>query len=69
MDFNELWADSHVDVVESQPDTHRETPEYQLKDGIMRYELMSDIFLKYFHVVHGTPEESPDLESVREFKL
>lgn len=54
--FEDLWNEDNNNNNNSSLSSLQkieETKEYQIRDGLARYRLMSDIFQKYFFQEHG----------------
>lgn len=53
-EFSALWAAEEEAAAAAEP-LNEETPEYMIRNGIARYELLASILLHYYHAKHGEP--------------
>lgn len=54
-EFSALWAADEAAAAVPQQPLNEETPEYMIRNGIARYELLASILLHYYHAKHGEP--------------
>ena len=52
-EFDAMWKED--EEVGEDEKNDEETPEYMIRNGIARYELLASILLHYFHAKHGEP--------------
>ncbi len=53
-DFESMWKDLGAPAP-SEVENNEETPEYQIRDGIAKYKILTDLLSKYYHAKHGEP--------------
>ena len=53
-DFNRMWVEEAAAEAEEEENVlDEETPEYTIRNGVAKYELLCSFLLVYFHAKHG----------------
>lgn len=67
-EFDALWAEDEEQQVDNKEDEEEETPEYQIRDGIAKSKLLSNLIMFYYYAKYGEPMVSntfsPQLEDI-----
>jgi hypothetical protein len=70
-EFENFWQEEEEQKNEELEEINSETPEYQIKEGVAKYNILCDLLGFYYHAKHGEPMAdlfNPDMSKI-EFSL